>query len=111
MVIMRNTTERRKVEDPLRESEERFRRVVEHIGHALIVDDAHGHIVFANEQFLQLFGLKRSILQHVTFEGCVAPEYRNVMGDRQRRRIRAEEVTEDFEFEGIRADGTRLWLE
>jgi PAS domain S-box-containing protein len=105
-------TERRYVQESLRESEERFRRVVEHIGDALFVDDVDGHIVFANERFLNLFGFGREELQNVTLEDYVAPEYRAQLRDRHNRRMRGEVVPSHFEYEGVRrGDGRRLWLE
>jgi PAS domain S-box-containing protein len=110
-VIIRDDTKRRQAEEALRESEERFRRVVEHIGEALIVDDLAGHVVFANDQFLSLFGFRREQLPNLKLEDYVAPPYRTELRDRHDRRMRGETVPTHFEYEGIRPDGTRMWLE
>lgn len=107
----RDVTARRQAEKSLRESEERFRRVVENIGDALFVDDAEGRIVFANDRFLKLFGFRREELQNVALEDYVAPEYRAELRARHDRRIRGEAMPSQFEYEGIRRDGTRNWLE
>jgi len=50
-VILRDIADRLRADEALRESEEKFRRVVEHIGDAVIADDAEGHITFANDRF------------------------------------------------------------
>jgi PAS domain S-box-containing protein len=84
---------------------------VEHIGDALIVDDVHGHIVFANDRFLNLFGFRREEIEKVSLEDYVAPEYRAELRDRHERRMRGEAVPTHFEYEGFRRDGTRMWLE
>ena len=110
-VIIRDITERIRTEQVLRESEERFRRVVEHIGDALMVDDIEGHVIFANDRFLRLFGLSREQLPNCRLEDYVAPEYKKELRDRHDRRVRRESVPSHFEYEGIRPDGSRMWLE
>jgi len=109
--ILEDTTERNAVERKLRESEERFRRVVEQIPDALIVDDVMGNIVYANERFLQQFGYIREQLTNITMFDIIAPEYRSEMRARHQRRMRGEPMISRYEFEGVRADGTRLWLD
>jgi len=104
-------TERKSAEEALRESEEKFRRVVEHIGDALFVDNVEGQIVFANERFLNLFGYSREELPDIKLEDYVAPEYRATLRDRHDRRVRGEVVPTHFEYEGFRRDGKRMWLE
>jgi len=102
---------RRRAEEAVWESEERFRRVVEHIGDALLVEDMAGCLVFANDQFVSLFGLGGEDLRNIRLEDYVAPEYRDELRDRHNRRMRGEAVPTHFEYEGIRHDGARLWLE
>jgi len=104
-------TERKRAEGALRKSEEKFRRVVEHIGDALFVDNVEGQVVFANERFLNLFGFSREELPDIRLEDYVAPEYRATLRDRHDRRVRGEAVPTHFEYEGFRRDGKRMWLE
>ena len=108
---MADVTDRKQAEQALRTSEERFRRVVEHIGDAVIVDDPAGHILFANDNFLRLFGFDRDQLPTLTLEDYVAPEYRAELRDRHNRRMRSEPLITHFEYEGLRRDGSRMWLE
>ena len=109
--MVRDITERERAEKALRQSEARFRRVVEHIGDALAVDNVQGRLLFANEQFLQLFGFRPDEIEQIMLEDYVAPEYRAELRDRHNRRMRGEEVPTQYECEGLRRDGTRLWLE
>lgn len=103
--------ERREAEQDLRRSEQRFQRVVDNISDALLVDDVDGGIVFANDRFLRMFGLTRRQLAQLDFLDLVAPEYREEIRERHQRRMRGEDVAEEIEFEGLRSDGTRCWLE
>ena len=95
----------------LRKSEQRYRRVVDHILDALLVDDESGRIVYANDRFLKLFGLQREDLPGITLEDYVAPEWRSALRERHERRMRGEEVPAEFPYEGLRKDGSRLWLQ
>ncbi len=107
----RDITERKRSEQALRESEERFRRVVEHISDALVVDDVKGRVVFANNRFLNLFGFSREELPTVRIEDYTAPEYCAEARNRHDRRMSGEDVPTHFEYEGCRRDGSRMWLE
>jgi PAS domain S-box-containing protein len=109
--VVVDVSDRKQSELALRTSEERFRRVVELIGDAVIVDDVAGHLVFANDNFLRLFGFQRDQLPTLRLEDYVAPEYRTEARDRHDRRMRGEAATTHFEYEGIRSNGTRMWLD
>ena len=103
--------ERKRAEQAIRESEERFRQLVEHIHDALIRDDVAGNITFANDQFLALLGFDRTQLPHLKLDDYVAPEWRERLRDRHDRRMRGEAEPTTYEFEGLRQDGRRLRLE
>jgi len=104
-------TVRKWAEEALRESERRLRRIVEHIHDGLIIDDREGRVVFANDRFLSMFGFDRSRVESLSIEDYVAPEQRESLLDRHRRRVAGEPVPGHFEYEGLRTDGTRLWIE
>ena len=103
--------ERKRAEQALRESEERYRQLVDHIHDALIRDDTAGNITFANDQFLALFGRERAQIPQLKIDDYVAAEWREVVRERHQRRMRGEAVPTTYEFEGFRRDGKRLWLE
>ena len=109
--IMIDITERKQAEDNLQASEEKFRRVVEHINDALMTDDINGNIIFANDRFCALYGFQRDELPHVMLENYIAPEWRIELRDRHNRRIRGESVPTHFEYEGLHKDGGRIWVE
>lgn len=95
----------------LAESEERYRRLVENINNAIIVDDLLGRLVFASRRFREWFGLGDREIRGVLLEDHVAPEWRDAVRDLHSRRVRGETAPDHFEYEGIRPDGTRIWIE
>lgn len=56
MIICSDVTERKKAEDALRESEKKLRDITSHMGEALYVLDAEGHISFMNPVAEKLLG-------------------------------------------------------
>ena len=111
LALTAQVTQTQRALEALRKSEQRYRRVVDHILDALLVDDVAGCVVYANDRFLELFGLTIEDIPNLALEDYVAPEWRPALRDRHDRRIRGEEVPLDFAFEGIRKDGSRLWLQ
>ena len=95
----------------LEKSERRYRRLVENVNDAIIMDDEQGRLLFANRLFRKWFGLPEGDEIHLALEDYVAPEWRAEVRERHDRRMRGEAVTDHFEFEGIRSDGSRIWIE
>jgi PAS domain S-box-containing protein len=95
----------------LQESESRYQRLVENVNDAIIMDDLSGHLVFANRRFREWFGLVGKNIRDVALEDYVAPEWRLELRERHDRRMRGETVSDHYEYEGVRPDGTRLWIE
>jgi len=89
----------------------RYQQVAENILDGLMIDDLDGKVVFANDQFLALFGLERGDIDNLVLEDYVSPEYRERLRDRHNRRVAGEEVPTTFEYQGMRKDGTKMWLE
>ena len=109
--IAHDITKRKQAEELYKKTEYRYQQVVENILDGLMMDDLEGKVVYANDQFLKLYGLNREDLKDLVLEDYVAPEYHAVLRDRHNRRVAGEEVPSTFEYEGLRKDGTRLWLE
>ena len=97
--------------EALRESESRYARLVENVNDAIIMDDAAGRLVFANRRFREWFGLEGKDIHAVTLEDFVALEWWGTVRDLHTRRMRGEKVAGQYEFEGVRHDGSRIWIE
>ena len=94
-----------------RESESRYRRLIENVNDAIIMDDVEGKLVFANRRFCEWFGLEQKSIQGVVWTDYAAPECREVLREYHARRIRGESAPNQFEFEGVRPDGSRIEIE
>ena len=101
----------RRALEALQESEQRYRRVVDHIIDALLVNDQTGHLVYANDRFLELFGVGREDLAGFQLENYTAPEWRDGLKEHFNRRLHGMDAPLEFSYEGMRKDGSRLWLQ
>jgi PAS domain S-box-containing protein len=95
----------------LRESEQKYVALVENISDGILRDDVDGRVVYANQRFLQWFGFEGRELREISPEDYIAPEWCERIRERHQRRVRGEKVTDRYEFQGVRSDGSRLWLD
>ncbi|HUU27665.1 MAG TPA: PAS domain S-box protein [archaeon] len=95
----------------LAQSREKYRRVVDNIHDALITDDIQGRVTFVNDRFLKMFGISLEKVDSLRLENYLAPEWQSVLRDRHDRRMRGKDIPAFFEYEAIRPDGKRFWVE
>ncbi|MBI5571377.1 MAG: PAS domain S-box protein [Desulfomonile tiedjei] len=56
LAVDRNITERKRAEEALRKSENRFQQLMEHSPMAMAVTDMNGEVEYLNKKFIELFG-------------------------------------------------------
>ena len=98
-------TERRAVEDALRESEAKYREVVERASDGIVLVRPDG-ILFANAAFCEMTGYTQDELVRVPVVELVCPDQREAMADRARRRLAGEPVASSYEVDLRRKDGS-----
>ncbi|TET68184.1 MAG: response regulator [Dehalococcoidia bacterium] len=116
--LNKEITERERAEEELRESEERYRAIVNlgaSIGEAIVMlqdtEDVVGIHTFANDEWLNITGYSREELLGMSMVDLIHPRYRKAAVERHRRRIRGESVPGLFEISIIRKDGTEVPVE
>jgi len=104
-------SERKRMEEELRESEERFRSLVEsaHTG-ILVVDDAY-RFTYVNDELCQILGRTRDEVIGLDFRAVLDEESRRLVADRYARRQRGEDVPPRYEFNVVRKDGEKRRVE
>ncbi|MBE0636428.1 PAS domain S-box protein, partial [Candidatus Bipolaricaulota bacterium] len=94
----------------LRESEEKYRAVVENASEAVFIAQ-DGVLPFANPSTSRLSGQSLEALRTRPFIEWVYPDDRPLVIDRYQRRLRGEDVPSEYEFRIVMPDGAIRWLE
>ncbi len=104
-VYARDVSESKRIENALRESEERFRALVENSTMGVSVSQEN-RIIFANPALLRIFGyndleefIRIPLLDHV------APSLREMISERMENAARGKQVPAEFEYDIVRQDG------
>jgi diguanylate cyclase (GGDEF)-like protein/PAS domain S-box-containing protein len=106
----RDVSERHRAESALRESEERYRAVVETLNEGLLITDGEDRIVFANERMTSMTGYSAAEMRDRPATGLfLAAKDWPALEDRHRRRLRG--LSEQYEVEMRRKDGSLFFAE
>lgn len=103
--LRQEVAERKEAEAAVRESETRFRELVELLPQTVLETDEHGRITFANHFGLEAFRCELDELVQRHIADLFAPEDRNRIHQKLRRRLAGERCG-DHEYLGCRMDGT-----
>jgi two-component system, cell cycle sensor histidine kinase and response regulator CckA len=107
IVDARDITDEKRIEEALRASEERFRKIVETAGEGIVIRDPEGHVVFANERFADMLGYKlKEIMGRNVFEMVAPDRIPAMMESAERRRLTGQ--SEHLDTELYRKDRTRV---
>jgi two-component system, sensor histidine kinase and response regulator len=111
ITVLRDITEQSQAERALRDSEEKYRLLVDRMQDGVVVT-VEGEIQYCNEAFSRILGYEYAAeLIGVRFEELVAPEDLWMVNDRDRRRVRGESVPNQYEFRILRKDsGSRVYV-
>jgi len=109
LVVAIDITDRKRTEEALRESEERFRHMAELAPEGIFEMDEKGVIVFANHAALNIFGLTQEDIDvGITPLDVISPEDREIAGRRLREVLETSLAQSAGEYTGFRKDGSHI---
>ncbi|HXG38580.1 MAG TPA: PAS domain S-box protein [Bacteroidota bacterium] len=103
-------TEQKKVEQALRESEERYRNLIERANDGIAIIQ-EGRVSFVNPSLLRKWGGTMEQVLNTPFTKYIAPEEIPKVAERYRKRMAGEPVESTYETILLRLDGTRIPVE
>ncbi len=106
--ILTDITERKRAEQALKESEEKFRSLAEQSPNMVFINK-HGKVLYANKRCEEIMGHTREEFYSADFDfrAITAPEYVDLVETRYAQHMRGEEV-EPYEYALIAKDGKRI---
>ncbi|MDD5503024.1 MAG: PAS domain-containing sensor histidine kinase, partial [Candidatus Thermoplasmatota archaeon] len=107
---IRDITDRKKVESALRESEEKYRNLVERASDGiLIIQD--GVIIYANPSLAEMWGSSTGEIVGSRFTQYAHPDELPKLAEMYKRRMAGEEVPQIYETALRRKDGSNIYVE
>jgi PAS domain S-box-containing protein len=101
--------ERKLTELALRESEKKYRQLVNNAKEAIFVIQEH-YIRFANPRVEEVLGYSLDEILDIPFIDFIHPDDRETIVKRHERRIQGKEITNTSSFRIINNQGERIWL-
>ena len=107
----RAVAEKQRAERTLRESEEKYRTILENITEGYFENDLRGKLTFFNNSLLEIYGYTRDELLHMNYRQYMDEENAQKVYETYNKVYTRGEPDRGIQFEIIRNDGTRRWLE
>ncbi len=107
--LKRELTERKRAQEALRESEEKYSTVAESSLTGIYIDQ-NGKIVFANKTFAEIYGYSRPELVGMESWKLVHPDDRAWIDEMRTKRLKGEEAASEYQARGLTKDGKTIWI-
>ncbi|GAF80361.1 unnamed protein product, partial [marine sediment metagenome] len=107
--LEKEALEHKRVEEVLRESEEKYSKLVENSLTGIYIDQDE-KIVFANNRFADIYRYPREELIGIESWRLVHPEDRSLTDKTRARRLKGEEAPPEYEARGLTKNGETIWI-
>jgi PAS domain S-box-containing protein len=109
--ISRDITERKRAEELLRESEEKYRTILEGIEEGYFEVDFAGNFTFFNDSLRRYFDYSSEELMGMNYRQYTEKEHSKVLFQTFNKVYSTGELTEGFDWQIIKKDGTKRYVE
>lgn len=110
LAVLRDVTDRKEAEAALRESEHKYREVVDHANEGIVV--AQGpYLRFINPKMCDLLGYEEAEFFGRPFLEFIHEDDRDVARFRYERRLKGEEPPDVHEYRILHKDGSMRWMQ
>ncbi|MBP8976233.1 MAG: PAS domain S-box protein, partial [Bacteroidetes bacterium] len=110
ILIARDISDRKRIEQELRESEEWFRRLADTTSTAIFIYQGK-YFVYVNKATCELFGYTSEELLSMQFWDAIHPDHKELFHQRGLARQRGEVLPNRYEVKIIRKDGSTRWID
>lgn len=110
IITVHDVTERKKAEEALRDSEQRYRLLIETANEGIVVAQ-NGLLKFVNPMMQELTGLTKEELLTLPIAEYVHPDDMGLLLSNQLKRIKEEEVVPRYHYRLFKKDGSTKWIE
>jgi PAS domain S-box-containing protein len=109
--VASNITERKGMEEKLRESEELFRSIVENSHNCILIADDKFKIIYANDETMRLSGYPKEKIIGQDFRKFLPENSKILVEKRYLQRQKGENAPPQYEFKIVRNDGEQRDVE
>lgn len=107
----RDITERERTKEKIKESEERYKDLVEKAGVAILIDDKEGNVQYCNRKYADMFGYPLEEIGSKPIFSIVHPDDVERVRKFHKGRIQGKKVPSEYECKGITKDGNIVHME
>ncbi|WP_162241844.1 PAS domain S-box protein [Pseudorhodoferax sp. Leaf267] len=109
-IFLRDVSERQSTQKAVRQSEARYRSLVEHLGEGMaVIQD--GRVAFTNARAIAIMRVDAATVVGADYLPWLHPDDRPLAAQRQHARQRGDDVPRRYELRRLDEDGTVRWLD